>query len=566
MFQVIRTMTREFKPKAGAVKDENGRIITTKEGVIRRWEEYTRKLYEDDLMIAPQLTTEEYEEEPEILGEEVQWAIKQIRKGKSSGIDNIPIELIKDTGDEMIKRITQLCNLIWKKKEWPLDWRRSVFIPLPKKGDTRECANNRTIALIPHMSKILLKIINKRLEPYIEKELPDEQAGFRKDRGTRDQIANLRWIMEETREFQQKIFIGFLDYSKAFDCVNHELMWKILRRMGVPAHLVELIRALYKNQEARVRTSEGETNWFGINKGVRQGCILSPKIFNMYTEYIMRVAELDTMEVGIRIGGRRINNLRYADDTTIITGSEKEMENIVMKIKEESSNAGLKLNLKKTTFMTTDERDKITIDGEDIKMEDKVNYLGVTITKLGYCTDEIKRRVVLGKIAINKLNSFVKDTGISIKTKIKLIQTMVFPIILYGCESWTMRVEEKRKVDTFEMWAWRKILNVKWTDKKTNAEILEKIKPSISLEAKATKLKLEYFGHVMRKHDSLEKDIMLGIVEGGRKQGGRRMRWHEEIVRATNLTWKEICDRVQNKKQWKRLVCEKTRRRKRQFE
>ena len=140
-----------------------------------------------------------------------------------------------------------------------MDWKRTIFITLPKKGDNKICENNRTIALISHASKILLKIINKRLEQYIERELSSEQAGFRKGRGAKDQICNIRWIMDETREFQQEIYVGFLDYSKAFDCVNHELMWKVLEKMGIPTHLIVLIKVLYMNQEAMVRTSVGET-------------------------------------------------------------------------------------------------------------------------------------------------------------------------------------------------------------------------------------------------------------------------------------------------------------------
>ena len=163
----------------------------------------------------------------------------------------------------------------------------------PKKGNAKECSNYCTIALISHASKVMLKSLQARLQQYMNHELPDVQAGFRKGRGTRDQIANIRWIMEKAREFQKNIYFCFIDYAKAFDCVDHNKLWKILKEMGIPDHLTCLLRNLYAGQEATVRTGHGTTDWFQIGKRVRQGCILSPCLFNLYAEYIMRNAGLE---------------------------------------------------------------------------------------------------------------------------------------------------------------------------------------------------------------------------------------------------------------------------------
>ena len=157
---------------------------------------------------------------------------------------------------------------------------------------------------------------------YVIRELSDVQAGFRKGRGTRNQIANICWIMEKATEFQKNIYFCFIDYAKAFDCVDHN-MWKILKEMGIPDHLICLLRNLYAGQEATVRTGHGTTNWFQIRKGVGQGCILSPCLFNLYAEYIMRNAGLEEAQAGIKIAGRNLNNLRYADDTTLMAESEE---------------------------------------------------------------------------------------------------------------------------------------------------------------------------------------------------------------------------------------------------
>ena len=181
----------------------------------------------------------------------------------------------------------------------------------------------------------MLKILYARLQQYMNRELPDVQAGFRKGRGTRDTIGNIHWIMEEVREFQKNIYFCFIDYAKAFDCVDHNKL-EILKEMGIPDHLTCLLRNLYAGQEAIVRTGHGTTDWFQIGKGVRQGCILSPCLFNFYAEYIMRNAGLEETQAGIKIAWSNINNLRYADDTTLMAENEEELESLLNKVRDES--------------------------------------------------------------------------------------------------------------------------------------------------------------------------------------------------------------------------------------
>ena len=211
----------------------------------------------------------------------------------------------------------------------------------------------------------MLKILQARLQQCMNRELPDVQAGFRKGRGTRDQIANIRWIIEKAREFQKNIYFCFIDYAKAFDCLDHNELWKILREMGIPDHLTCLLRNLYAGQEATVTTEHGTTDWFQIGKGVRQGCILSPCLFDLYTEYIMRNAGLEEAQAGIQIAGTDINNLRYADDTTLMAESE-ELKSLLMKVKKESEKVGLKLNIQKTKIMASGPITSWQIDGETV--------------------------------------------------------------------------------------------------------------------------------------------------------------------------------------------------------
>ena len=178
----------------------------------------------------------------------------------------------------------------------------------------------------------MLKILQARLQQYVNRELPDVQADFRKGRGTRDQIANIHWIIKKAREFQKNIYFCLIDYTKAFDCVNHKKLWKILKEMEIPGHLTCLLRNLCVGQLATVRTRCGSKEWLKIGKGGHQGCVLSPCLFNFYAEYIMRNAGLDEAQAGIKIARRNINNLRYADNTTVMAESEEQLKKRMKKL------------------------------------------------------------------------------------------------------------------------------------------------------------------------------------------------------------------------------------------
>ena len=230
----------------------------------------------------------------------------------------------------------------------------------------------------------------------MNRELPDVQAGFRKGRGTRDQIANTCWIIEKAREFQKNICFCFIGYAKGFDCVDHNKLWKILKEMGIPDYLTCLLRNLYAGQEAIVRTGHRTTDWFQIGKGVRQGCILSPCLFNFYAEYIMRNSGLQEAQAGIKIAGRNINNFRYADDSTLMAESEEGLKSFLMKV--ESEKVGLKLNIQKTRIMASGPITSWQIDGETVESMADFILLGSKITEDGDCSHEIKRHSLEGKL------------------------------------------------------------------------------------------------------------------------------------------------------------------------
>jgi len=238
-----------------------------------------------------------------------------------------------------------------------------------------------------------------------------------------------------------------------------------------------------------------QQTWFQIGKGVRQGCILSPCLFNLYAEYIMRNAGLDEAQAGIKISGRNINNLRYADDTTLMAESEEELKSLLMKVKEDSEEVGLKLNIQKTEIMASGPITSWQIDGETMKIVTDFIFLGSQITADGDCSHEIKRHLLLGRKAMTNLDSILKSRDITFPTKVCVVKAMVFPVVMYGCESWTIKEAECRRIDAFELWCWRRLLRVPWTARRSNQSVLKEISPEYSLEELMLKLKLQYLGH-----------------------------------------------------------------------
>ena len=235
----------------------------------------------------------------------------------------------------------------------------------------------------------------------------------------------------------------------------------------------------------------------------------------------MRNTGLEEAQAGIKIAGRNINNLRYADDTILMAESEEKLKSPLMKVKEESKNVGLKFNIQKTKIMASGPITSWEIDGETVETVADIILGGSKITADGECSHEIKRCLLLGRKVITNLDSVLKSRDITLPTKVCLVKTMVFPVVMYGCESWTIKKAERRRTDAFELWCWRRILRVPWTARRANQSILKEISPGCSLEGLMLKLKLQYFGHLMGRADSLERTLMLGKIEGRRKGDNR---------------------------------------------
>jgi hypothetical protein len=495
------------------------------------------------------------EEDLPVLKEEVEAAIQTLKVGKSPGLDNIPAELLKHGGTETTKVLTVVCQKVWEEKRWPKDWTRSLVIPLPKKGNLKQCQNYRTISLISHPSKVRLRIILNRLTSKANEVLSEEQAGFRAGRSTIEQIFNCRVLIEKHLQHQRDLFHNFIDFKKAFDRVWHDGLWHVLRGYNTDERIVGVIQALYEHSSSAVLLNDQLGEFFKTTVGVRQGCLLSPVLFNMFLERIIQET-LQDHHTSISIGGRSLCNLRFADDIDLMGGSNEELQDLTNKLVDRANAYGMEVSTEKSKVMVNSTRDisaNITMSGQQLEEVANFKYLGATLSKDGTCTTEIRIRIATATAAMARLTKIWKS-NISFSTKYKLFKSLVLSILLYGCETWTLLADTEKRIKAFETKCLRKLLRISYLEHKTNDYVRSKVRsyvgPQESLLSTVKRRKLAWFGHVNR-HDSLCKTIMQGTVEGGRKRGRQKKNWSDNVKEWTNMAMPELLKIAADRTMWR---------------
>ena len=562
-YNTLKALTKTSQPRSTVIDDKDGNLLTESDQVLKRWTEYCGELYNYELqpdvsILHVNPTPEENEESPHVLKEEVEAAIKKLKTGKSPGVDNIPAELIKSGGTETATALTALCQRIWEEKTWPTEWTKSLVIPLPKKGNLRQCQNYRTISLISHPSKVMLRVILNRLTPKAEELLSEEQAGFRAGRSTVEQIFNVRILIEKHLQHQRDIFHNFIDFKKAFDRVWHDGLWHVLHSFNVDKGIVQIIQTLYDNASSAVLLNNQVGESFRTTVGVRQGCLLSPVLFNIFLERIM-IETLHDHHTSISIGGRPLCSLRFADDIDLLGGNNQELQDLTTRLETSARAYGMEVSTTKSKTMVNSSSDihaNITMNGDLLEEVDRFKYLGATQSKDGSCTAEIRTRIAIATSAFARLSRIWKS-DIRFQTKYRLYKSLVLSTLLYGCEAWTLLAEAERRIQAFEMKCLRRLLHISYREHKTNEYVQDTVwalvGPQEPLLATVKRRKLGWYGH-MTRHDSLCKTIMQGTIEGGRRRGRQRKAWMDNIKEWTGLTMPELLTAANDRPTWRQIA------------
>ena len=537
VFRLVKVIAGKRTTKSGiGIKDEHGRTIYDKDKILKRWSEYGTLLFDGP---DPEPVGRPCAMEPLVLRDEVRKAVKRLKSNKAAGLDNIPAELLKAGGETVIDALKSIIDSLWVTGEWPEEWVMSELIALPKEAGTQECTKHRTISLISHASKVALNIIRQRIQQYLFSEIADEQFGFVPGKGTVEAMICLRNLIEKSVKRQERsLWLMFVDYAKAFDTIDHNMVWTTLREFGVPQHLIWLIRKLYEKAAGKIRIDEEHTVQFRFKKGVRQGCILSPLLFITCGESIMRsVAESIAERSGCIIAGTAIWNVRYADDTTLVATSAAELQRQVDELQRHSLPFGLKINPNKCFIMVIngDDKSQIEVDGKVITRVDQVKYLGSMITTDSSSTKDICARLAIARRATLDLTRVWKAKGISLDLKKRLVKALVWSIASYGCESWSLKKSDEGKLTAFEMWVWRRMLRISWTERRTNQAVRDQIQvpEEAGLLQQIRRRKIAKYGHWKRRPESIVTATIEGEVEGRGRHGRRRAAWIDDIKRWT---------------------------------
>ena len=330
-------------------------------------------------------------------------------------------------------------------------------------------------------------------------------------------------------------------------------------KMAFPKHLISLIASLYEDQKATIRWNNEKCEPFNIQKGVRQGCILSPHLFNVYTEQIMREADIDGM--GLNIGGRDMTNLRYSDDTALLSDNLTSMKRILHRVDTAGKRAGLQLNAKKTKVMHISGRESsgippdIKINQTSLENVDQFKYLGSIKTTDGTCRKDIVTRIGMAKQRMVQLNNIWKDRSIPTQLKVKILKCLVWPKMLYGCETWTTKKADDNKIEAAEMWFYRRLLRVKWTERRTNESVLQELGTMRMLSSIINKRKLKYIGHASRNQNTqLMKQVFQGKIQSQRKKGRPSASYINSLNKSLGLKLQSISRDSQDREKWKQIV------------
>jgi hypothetical protein len=535
-----------------SLRDNNGIEQKDRSKIVNVASDFYKDLYTSKLPIRDEISSPASgnfdHEVPEITLEEIKSAIAMMKTNKSYGDDGLPIDLLKVCDDSILMRLKNLFNDFLKNEQVPSDWHVSKIILIFKKGDKKDIKNYRPISIITHVSKLFCKIILNRIDQELDDSQSRDQAGFRKTFSTSDHLLVVSQIMEKYQEYQKPIHIAFIDYTKAFDCVETSCLIDALRDQKVKEKYIRMINHLYSEATARIQMDNQSSATFNLGRGVKQGDPLSPKLFNCLLEYLFK--NLNWKEKGIAINEKWLSNLRFADDVALFSESKDDLLAMIEDLRSISSTAGLEINMDKSKIITNTDEKEYKINATEIELVEDFKYLGKIVSFHNGHSKEVDARVSAAWRSFWGMKKFL-ISDLPMYHKRKLMNSVVLPTFTYGCQTWTLSRENERKLACEQRAMERKLLKISRLDHIPNSRIRE-ITKLTDVVTQAKQLKWNFSGHIQRLSDERWTKLIENWTptDGKRKRGHQVKRWSDEIEEIGLGRWRE---KAQDRKLWKVL-------------
>ena len=567
-------------------------LIRDAQGITRRWAEHYSTLLNGGLQPDPSILDLIHQrplqtamDVPPTL-EEIQGCIKTMKNRKSPGMDGLPTEIFKYGGPAVAGELWEAVCYIWETERVPQEWKDALMISIYKnKGDRSVCGNSRGISLLSVAGKIMARTLLARLIKQISEDiLPETQCGFRQNRSTSDMIFVARQVLEKSREQHRELYMAFIDLSKAFDSVDRPLLWEILRRSGCPPKFVRLVQLLHEGMQARVKVGSLESEPFDVTRGVRQGCVLAPVLFNIYVRYVTTLLserirdtcgvhltfrtdrslfDLQKLKARSKTSGTWFAELQYADDCALVCHTRDALQQGLGAAAEVYARFGLEINTNKTEILCWPGEQQtslnITINDTTIKTTSSFKYLGSFISDDCKLDNELNSRISQAARSFGRLQDRVfHNHDLRLPTKIKVYEAICLSTLLYGSESWTPYARQIRTLEAWHIKNLRSILGITWRDRITHEEIFRRT-GSVSLENYLSRRQLRWLGHVIRMPDDrLPKQALYGqLTVGERSSGGQKKRHKDhmkKVLRKFDLAPESLEELASDRSQW-RAAC-----------
>lgn len=421
-----------------------------------------------------------------------------------------------------------------------------------------ECSNWRGITILNVVNKVIAQVLHHRIFKVLEQNMRPEQAGFRPNKSCIDHINSLRVIVEQSAEMRAPLYLIFIDFERAFDCLDQSAIWKVLRCYGVPEKMIRLIKALYDDAKCLVLHEGLKSNHISVKTGVRQGCILSPLLFNLVLDAIMR--QSISTNNGIHLGLQtRLNDLDYADDICLLSQSYSELQQKINNISLNAAKVGLKINIRKTKSMRLNTNNEQPFKLLDKPLDDVESfcYLGSIIDKSGGSSADILNRIIKATQAFGALDRIWRSSNISVRTKIKLFNSNVKSTLLYGCETWNLTCQEAQTIQSFVNRCLRRILKIFWPNTISNDELWFKTRQPMIVQTIKLR-KYGWIGHTLRKPSTdITRKALDFNPQGSRRRGRPRNTWRRNVkneLMSENTTWEQMKAIAQDRVRWNSFV------------